>query len=305
MAIISMGGDGGLSAAARERGRGGIRVWGGGAGRAIRPSGWGGARGSGWGEFGALDRSEKLFTKITPFRSLKSVRADELEKLREEHISKNTRLLGSARWNHGTASFPCHRSVAPPHSTRSRSPVVRYRLGRASRFRVTGSGSASDPQSTVRPRSRASVQWIGIGHPTVFTCVVRILWNLKGGCCLSVLQNPLNLMVVGSSSSGELTVGENRAALVELDDSELSNKSWFLGPVQSFRARIKGHRVYNFAYKPQWDGEDIEKNHHYHVHYHDLLKKKFRYLTVDEFSSGHSWVDLGGVLVTRYPKTQA
>lgn len=104
---------------------------------------------------------------------------------------------------------------------------------------------------------------------------------------------------------GELTVGENRAALVELDDSELSNKSWFLGPVQSFRARIKGHRVYNFAYKPQWDGEDIEKNHHYHVHYHDLLKKKFRYLTVDEFSSGHSWVDLGGVLVTRYPKTQA
>lgn len=104
---------------------------------------------------------------------------------------------------------------------------------------------------------------------------------------------------------GELTVGENRAALVELDDSELSNKSWFLGPVQSFCARIKGHRVYNFAYKPQWDGEDIEKNHHYHVHYHDLLKKKFRYLTVDEFSSGHSWVDLGGVLVTRYPKTQA
>uniref|UniRef100_A0A0D9WPQ9 Uncharacterized protein n=1 Tax=Leersia perrieri TaxID=77586 RepID=A0A0D9WPQ9_9ORYZ len=90
---------------------------------------------------------------------------------------------------------------------------------------------------------------------------------------------------------GELRTHGNEAALVELDDFELSNKSWFLGPLQSFCARIKGQR---------WD-EDFGKKP-YRVNYHDMLKKKFLMLTPDKFGPVHSWVDLGGVLVTRYPR---
>ena len=91
---------------------------------------------------------------------------DELEKLREEHSSNNTRK-GK---DHGTCSVPrvgtagqhrsraavlryrraCSRSQglhhpcasAPWYQLGSRSPVMRDRLGRASWFRATGSGFA-------------------------------------------------------------------------------------------------------------------------------------------------------------------
>lgn len=98
---------------------------------------------------------------------------------------------------------------------------------------------------------------------------------------------------------------ENEAALVRRNDMDLSNKPWFLGPFQSFCARMMGQKVCRFKFAPQWEGQEHGRELLHCVHCHDLLKKKFRLLTPDAFSAGYGWVDLGGVMVTRYRRIQA
>ncbi|KAL6623158.1 hypothetical protein ACP70R_033037 [Stipagrostis hirtigluma subsp. patula] len=99
----------------------------------------------------------------------------------------------------------------------------------------------------------------------------------------------------------ELIIRQGKASVVKLNDNDLSNKSWFLGPYQSFCARMMGQKVFQFRVAPQTEREVTEAT--YCVYYHDLLKKKFRVLTPDAFGPGYRWVDLGGVMVTRYPRT--
>ncbi|KAL6851967.1 hypothetical protein ACP4OV_020152 [Aristida adscensionis] len=101
----------------------------------------------------------------------------------------------------------------------------------------------------------------------------------------------------------ELIIRDDEASVVRLRDDQLSNKSWFLGGNQSFCARMMGQKVYQFKPAPQKGGG--EAGDKFCVYYHDLLKKKFRLLTPDAFDSGFGWVDSGGVVVTRYPRTRA
>uniref|UniRef100_A0A0A9A166 KIB1-4 beta-propeller domain-containing protein n=1 Tax=Arundo donax TaxID=35708 RepID=A0A0A9A166_ARUDO len=128
---------------------------------------------------------------------------------------------------------------------------------------------------------------------------------------------PLSYVTDGDKGfkARELIIRPNEASVVSLNDTDLRNRSWFLGPQQSFCARMMGQKVHQFRMAPPgkredyfkfaYRGEREEPDRMYCVYYHDLLKKKFRLLTPDAFCTGHGWVDLGGVLVTRHPRTRA
>ncbi|EEE67160.1 hypothetical protein OsJ_24241 [Oryza sativa Japonica Group] len=92
---------------------------------------------------------ETFYKKNTPFRSLKSVRADELEKLREEPNSNNTRPAWfralEPRDSLGPAPLFCGTdSLSRLHRSRAMAP--RYRLDPA--VQSCGTGSVAHPGST-------------------------------------------------------------------------------------------------------------------------------------------------------------
>ena len=93
-------------------------------------------------------RIETFYKKNTPFRSLKSVCADELEKLREEPNSDNTRpawfSVLEPRDSLGPAPLFCGTdSLSRLHRSRAMAP--RYRLGPA--VQSCGTGSVAHPGS--------------------------------------------------------------------------------------------------------------------------------------------------------------